>query len=64
MEVTGLQVSAVAAKYSYLFCQPCEANNGALPFRAVKSQLERPPAITIGSDSAEQNQSPQRGDAD
>jgi hypothetical protein len=29
----------------------------------VKSQLERPPAITIGSDSAEQNQSPPRGDA-
>jgi hypothetical protein len=31
--------------------------------RPVKSQLERPPAITIGSDSAEQNQSPPRGDA-
>ena len=35
----------------------------ACKYKSVKSQLERPPAITIGSDSAEQNQSPPRGDA-
>ena len=31
--------------------------------RTVKSQLKSPPTITIGSDPAEQNQSPPRADA-